>query len=112
MCPDKKIRYQLVSFGSSFANCFRMDPTLLLPPDLYSLETIFPFLGSSSFCLPQVVSQVSWDGLFFYHWGWHGGRVVTLSSPTSEVGVRFTALPQVGKLVVACHWSAIYSTEP
>ena len=38
--------------------------------------------------------------------------MVTLSPPTSEAGVRFTALPQVGKLVVACHWSAIYSTEP
>ena len=40
------------------------------------------------------------------------GRVVTLSPPTSEVGVRFPALPQVGKLLVACRWSAIYSTEP
>ena len=42
----------------------------------------------------------------------HGGRVVTLSPPTSEAGVRFPARPQVGKLVVACHWSAVYSTEP
>ena len=33
--------------------------------------------------------------------GGHGGRVVTLSPPTSQVGVQFTALPQVGKLVVA-----------
>ena len=31
----------------------------------------------------------------------HGGRVVTLAPPTSEARVRFTALPQVGKLVVA-----------
>ena len=30
----------------------------------------------------------------------HGGRVVTLSPPTSEAGVRFPARPQVGKLVV------------
>ena len=30
----------------------------------------------------------------------HGGRVVTLSRPTSEAGVRFPAQPQVGKLVV------------
>ena len=37
--------------------------------------------------------------------GVHGGRVVTLSPPTSEVGVRFPARPQVGKLVVACRWS-------
>ena len=42
----------------------------------------------------------------------HGGRVVTLSPPTSEAGVQFPARPQVGKLVVACRWSAVYSTEP
>ena len=42
----------------------------------------------------------------------HGGRVVTLSPPTSEAGFRFPAWPQVGKLVVACRWSAVYSTEP
>ena len=44
--------------------------------------------------------------------GGHGGRVVTLSPPTSEAGVRFRARPQVGKLVVACRWSAVYITEP
>ena len=44
-------------------------------------------------------------------WG-HGGRVVTLSPPTSEAGVRFPARPQVGNLVVAWGWSAVYSTEP
>ena len=38
--------------------------------------------------------------------------MVTLSPPTSEAGVRFPAQPQVGKLVVACGWSAVYSTEP
>ena len=42
----------------------------------------------------------------------HGGRVVTLSPPTSEAGVQFPAWPRVGKLVVACHWSAVYSPEP
>ena len=42
----------------------------------------------------------------------HGGRVVTLSPPTSEAGVRSLSRPEVGKLVVACHWSAVYSTEP
>ena len=41
-----------------------------------------------------------------------GGRVVTLSPPTSAAGVQFPAWPQVGKLVVACCWSAVYSTEP
>ena len=49
--------------------------------------------------------------VFFYGRG-HGGRVVTLSPPTSEAGVRSPARPQVGKLVVACRWSAVYSTEP
>ena len=42
----------------------------------------------------------------------HDGRVVTLSPPNSEVGVQFPTLPQVGKLVVACGWSAVYNTEP
>ena len=42
----------------------------------------------------------------------HGGRVVTLSPPISEAGVQFTALPPVGKPVVARRWSAVYSTEP
>ena len=45
-------------------------------------------------------------------WWGHGGRVVILSPPTSEAGVRFPARPEVGKLVVACRWSAVYSTEP
>ena len=42
----------------------------------------------------------------------HGGTVVTLSPPTSEAGVRSPSRPYVGKLVVACRWSAVYSTEP
>ena len=41
----------------------------------------------------------------------HSGKVVTLSPPTSEAGIRFPARPQVGKLVVACRWSAVYSTD-
>ena len=44
--------------------------------------------------------------------GCHGDKVVRLSPPTSETGVQFPAQPQVGKLVVACRWSAVYSTEP
>ena len=44
--------------------------------------------------------------------GGHGGRVVTLLPPTSEAKVRFLTRPQVGKLVVACRWSTVYSTEP
>ena len=43
--------------------------------------------------------------------GGHGGRVVTLSPPTSAARVRSPSWP-VGKLVVACRWSAVYSTEP
>ena len=37
--------------------------------------------------------------------------MVTLSPPTSEAGVRFPAWPQVEKLVVVCHWSAVYPDE-
>ena len=52
-------------------------------------------------------------GLFFYSiTRGHRGRVVTLLRLTSETGVWFLAWPQVGKLVVACRWSAVYSTEP
>ena len=32
--------------------------------------------------------------------------------PTSESRVWFPAWPQLGKLVVACRWLAVYSTEP
>ena len=56
-------------------------------------------------------SQVK-NEVFIFTGGGHGGRVVTLSPPTSEAGVRSLSWPQVGKLVVACHWSAVYSTEP
>ena len=38
--------------------------------------------------------------------------MVTLSPPTSEAGVRFLARPQVGKLVVACCWSAVKVQNP
>ena len=37
--------------------------------------------------------------------------VVTHSSSTCEVGGS-NPEPYVGKLVVACPWSAVYSTEP
>ena len=63
------------------------------------------------FCIQNVVwifPKISYNHFFFFH----GGRVVTLSPPTFEVGVQFPAWPQVGKLVVACRWSAVYSTEP
>ena len=52
------------------------------------------------------------DGCFQNYIRGHGGRVLTLSPPASEAGVRSPSQPQVGKLVVACRWSAVYSTEP
>ena len=44
--------------------------------------------------------------------GGHGGRVATLWPLTSEIRVWFPVQPKVGKLVVACRWLAVYSTEP
>ena len=38
--------------------------------------------------------------------------MVTFSPPTSEAGVQFPVRPQMGKLVVACRWLAVYSAEP
>ena len=40
-------------------------------------------------------------GLSTFQLRGHGGRVVTLSPPTSEAGVWFPTRPHVGKLVVA-----------
>ena len=43
------------------------------------------------------------------------GILVELISNPASIStdrVRFPAQPQVGKLVVACCWSAVYSTEP
>ena len=61
---------------------------------------------------PTMIEALFQYNVFFIipHRG-HGGRVVTLSPPTCEARVRFPAWPQVGKLVVACRWSAVYSTE-
>ena len=42
--------------------------------------------------------------------GDNGVRVVTLSPPTSEIGVWFLDQSQVGKLVVVCSWLSVYST--
>ena len=64
---------------------------------------IFGFLCLSALLFIYKITQKIWG---------NGGRVVTLLPPTSDIGVPFTALPQVGKLVVACHWLAVYNTEP
>ena len=37
---------------------------------------------------------------------------LTVMGLASDIGVRFPAQPQVEKLVVACHWSAVYNAEP
>ena len=42
------------------------------------------------------------EDMFLNTQGAMSGRVVTLSPPTCEARVQFPALPQVGKLVVAC----------
>ena len=64
-------------------------------------------------CLSYITSKYLYLETTFNDFvGGHSGRVVTLLPPTSEAGVQFPARPQVGKLVVACRWSAVYSTEP
>ena len=40
----------------------------------------------------------------YVHREGHSGVVITHLPPTSEIGVRIPAQPQVEKLVVACHW--------
>ena len=93
-------------------------------PPKYLAETIFGLFGDIftlnadyiAWKLLKIALEVQYM-MEYQHpvcWPWrgHGGRVVTLSPPTSEAGVRFPARPQVEKLVVACRWSAVYSTEP
>ena len=63
-------------------------------------------------CVTCVTFAVPHVWCYMCYVGAHSGRVVTLSPPTCEAGVRSSTWPQVGKLVVACRWSAVYSTEP
>ena len=65
----------------------------------------------SLFCLLYYYIHVKFHFLWVFLRG-QDGRAVTLSSTTSDIGARIPARPEVGKLVVACCWSAVYSTEP
>ena len=80
--------------------CINVSKLCMVRISIFLFERVFVFTIQTQSVCP----------LPFYRG--HGGRVVTLSPPTSEAGVRFPARPQVGKLVVACRWSAVYSTEP
>ena len=66
--------------------------------------------GQANECYFTVAQPIYSSFLIDVNKGGHGGRVLTLSPPTSEGGVRFPARPQVGKLAVACCWS-VYSIE-
>ena len=71
------------------------------------------FLGGRGFESTNLfLGGCGFESFFCGEWGGHSDRVVTLSPPTSGAGVRSPSRPQVGKLVVACRWSAVYSTEP
>ena len=77
-------------------------PQILLVLFLYSaLVPMESLLGHCSFISVCIILwSLSCVGAMV------AARVVTLLPPTSA------PLPQVGKLVVACRWSAVYSTEP
>ena len=105
--------------------CFHSYPALIksFPPLTNSFPSLtnkfyhFPtcslnLLGRSNSFPPHTISFPPLTNSFPLLIRGHGGRAVILSPPTSETGVQFPARPQVGKLVVACHWLAVYSTEP
>ena len=70
---------------------------------MFSYKTCIYIVMPSVYCYLSLVKILK---------GGYGDRVVTLSPPTSEAGFQFPAQTKVGKLVVAGHWSALYSTEP
>ena len=84
-------------------------PLKMYPSDLFLTE-------NNSYQLMKLLLKSDQDSMLrviLINWGrGHGGRLITLSPPTSEAGVQFPAWPHVGKLVVACRWSSVYSTEP
>ena len=62
------------------------------------LSNVFPVDVTTDILQKQGIKQNLY--CMYLAYGGHGGRVVTLSPPTSEAEVRFLARPQVGKLVV------------
>ena len=46
--------------------------------------------------LQGITLNAAWSDAFKLVIGGHGGRVVILLPPTSEIGIRFPARPQVG----------------
>ena len=88
-----------------------LDPTMIVAHNqaLKMSSALYPFWRSD---IKSFMTDNRYHGKIPSKlWG-HGGRVVTLLPPTSELGVRFPAWPQVRKLVVACCWSAVYSKHP
>ena len=59
----------------------------------------------------QICQKYPWSFCYIWDKRGYGCAVVTHSPPTSEVGGSNHGL-YVGSLVVAYHWSAVYSTEP
>ena len=68
------------------------------------VHTLYPLVRSFTWRLNRLVSYEIWKGP-----QWQSGH--TLASHLWGRG-QFPVRPQVGKLVVACRGSAVYSTEP
>ena len=69
----------------------------------------------SSHFVPQLLPKLSWGPHFEFVFEGQTGAMVAewkQSPPNIEIGVGIPVQSQVGKLVIACSWSAVYSTEP
>ena len=77
--------------------CFCILENIKYLPVLKVIKSVWPFRDGVA-------------GIKDKTWG-HVAKMVTLSPSTSEIGICILAQPQVGKLVVGCRWSAVYSTE-
>ena len=97
------LSFMLFSLLKHYLDLYITDTVLKVSRSLYCFTT------SLSYGVEHYISPGCgvWPSLMLFYEIGHGGRVVPLSPPTSEIRVQFPARPQVGKLVVACRWSTV-----
>ena len=92
-----------------------LPPNSSIPCNSFFVTLLHVSLGLHFLLLPIYlygISSVQYDTHMLYHMKQFSVSKTPLLPPTYEIRVRFPAKPQVGKLVLACRWFTVYSTEP